>query len=78
MEPQIFYIITYTAETTAGETIRIDVEVMRVEQAAQQFSYAPRTIRQWCDEGRVKAHKYLGKWWIEVPSIEKYAAERRD
>lgn len=75
---QIFYVISYTAQDTQGAEIRIDAEVIRVEQAAQQYSYAPRTIRQWCDEGKVKAHKYLGKWWIEADSIEKYAAFRRD
>ena len=44
--------------------------VLTVTEAAERFLYSPRTIRQWCIEGRIAARKdSLGRWWISAASL---------
>jgi len=51
-------------------------EVLSVKAAAYRLKYAERTIRQWCDEGKLIAINVENRWWIPLPEIERH--ERRD
>lgn len=46
-------------------------ELLTVTEAAELYSYHPRTIRDWCAARRVAARRTAcGHWLISRPSIE--------
>ena len=63
----------------AGEGIRIFLEienmlteVLTVETASYHYNFAKSTIRQWCDEDKIKFHKVYGLLLIEKLDIEHF------
>lgn len=56
----------------------LNIEFVMVDQAAAEHFYSPRTIRQWCDEGRIEAYKWSGRWLIVRSSLAIFCRSRRD
>jgi len=53
--------------------------VTTASEVAKHYHYTPRTVQQWCDEGKVAAVKIDHVWIISIPSLKKFvdARERR-
>jgi hypothetical protein len=47
-------------------------EVLTVELAAYHYNFAKTTIRQWCDEDKVKFYKVYGMLLIDKNDIERF------
>lgn len=56
----------------------LEIEFVTVEQGAAENFYSPRTIRQWCDEGRIEAYKWSGRWLIVRSELATFCRSRRD
>lgn len=48
-------------------------EVITVVQAAYHLKYHHRTIQRWCDEGRLIAFNFEGRWFIDAAQIKSVA-----
>lgn len=44
-------------------------DVVTTQQAAAMTGYHERYIRAMCDEGKLIAIKYYGRWWIDASSL---------
>lgn len=51
-------------------------EVLTIMSATYHLNYSKRTIRQWCDEGKIEAFKVANVWFIPMAEIERL--KRRD
>jgi hypothetical protein len=51
-------------------------EVMTVMSASYHLKYAHRTIQQWCDEGRLIAWNFEGRWLIDAVQVKSLAIAR--
>jgi len=67
----------------AGEGVQVFImvdgmltEVLSVMTVAYRYNFAERTIRQWCDHGKLIAINVEGRWWIPTSEIESYLARR--
>jgi hypothetical protein len=49
------------------------------KEVAKHYHYTQRTVQQWCDEGKVAAHKIDSGWIISIASVKRFveARERR-
>lgn len=47
-------------------------EMLTVKQAAYRYNFHVRTIRKWCDEGKLIALKIDNLWLIPIPEIEAF------
>lgn len=56
----------------------LNIEFLTVRQASVEHFYSPRTIRQWCDEGRFEAYKWAGAWLIVRSEFAEFCRLRRD
>lgn len=48
-------------------------EVLTIKLAAYHYNFSERTIRQWCDEGRISAMIFEGRWYIPKIELDSYA-----
>lgn len=78
MKKRFFVLLPYYTLTSAGTQRRASYRLLTVAEVAKRCDRAPRTIRQWCDEGKVIAHKFDGHWHIWPQSIGKICRSRRD
>ena len=46
------------------------MKYLNIKQVSENIGYAPRTIRQWCEIGKIKATKIGRKWLINQKIIE--------
>jgi hypothetical protein len=51
-------------------------EVLTIMSATYHLNYSQRTIRQWCDEGKIEAFKVANVWFIPITEIARL--KRRD
>lgn len=51
-------------------------EVLSIRLASYRYNFSVRTIRQWCEEGKLIAYELEGRWWIPVTELDRHA--RRD
>jgi len=67
----------------AGEGMKIFFEIdtvltemLTVMQVAYRYNFSTRTIQKWCDEGKLIAHEFEGRWFIPTAEIERYVATK--
>lgn len=49
----------------------------RVGYLARKLGYHPRTVRRWCESGRIVATQMpSGRWRIEVAEVERLTAQK--
>lgn len=51
-------------------------EVLSIKLAAYRYNFSVRTIRQWCEEGKLIAYELDGRWWIPTSELDRHT--RRD
>lgn len=51
-------------------------EVLSIKLAAYRYNFSVRTIRQWCEEGKLIAYELDGRWWIPASELDRHT--RRD
>ncbi len=69
-------------ENTIGQvvwkvTMQVDEapnDVVTTQQAARMTGYHERYIRAMCDEGKLIAIKYYGRWWIDASCLKGISA----
>lgn len=53
-------------------------DLASVGEIAKLYKRRPRTVRMWCDEGKVVAVQVGGHWLIDRTSVEDLFRVRRD
>jgi len=51
-------------------------EMLSCKQAAYRYNFSQRTFQQWCDEGKLKAVDFEGRWFIPIAEIERHVSTR--
>jgi hypothetical protein len=51
-------------------------EVLSIKLASYRYNFSVRTIRQWCEEGKLIAYELDGRWWIPTSELDRHT--RRD
>lgn len=63
----------YTPKEDEFELFRF---VTTPSEVARHYHYTPRTVQQWCDEGKVAAKKIDHVWLISVASVRRFVEAR--
>lgn len=51
--------------------------MLTVDEAANFLQLTPHTIRKYCREGKVEAHKFGNTWRIPAKAVGRYAYSRK-
>jgi len=51
-------------------------EVLTIRLAAYRYNFSMRTIQKWCDEGKLIAYEFEGRWLIPISELERYVTTK--